>query len=90
MVTQEELAEAVSQDTAALELERLQKKIAREERKKRREIEAANQKKAVWLLPSLLFVTMCVAWIFSRLNFDVPAVDSGVVIDTATEAPMGE
>ena len=68
-VTPEELAEAVSADTAQLELEKLQKKIAREERKKRREIEAATQKKAVWLLPSLLVVTMVLAWIFSRLNF---------------------
>ncbi len=68
-VTPEELAAAVSEDTAALELEKLQKKIAREERKKRREIEAQKQKKAIWLLPSLLFLTMALSWIFSKLTW---------------------
>ena len=72
-VTPEEVAEAVSEDTAQLELEKLQKKIAREERKKRREIEAANQRKAVWLLPSLLLGSMSLAWIFSQLNFAAPS-----------------
>ena len=70
-VTPEEVAEAVSEDTAQLELEKLQKKIAREERRKRREIEATKQKQAKWLLPSLLLGTMLLSWILSRLNFDV-------------------
>ncbi len=68
-VTPEELAAAVSEDTAALELEKLQKKIAREERKKRREIEAQKQKKAIWLLPSLLFLTTALSWLFSKLTW---------------------
>ena len=66
----QEQAEAVSQDTAEIELEKLQRKIAREERKKRREIEAAKQKKAMWLLPTLLLTTMLISWILSRMNFD--------------------
>ena len=70
-VTPEEVAEAVSEDTAQLELEKLQKKIAREERRKRREIEATKQKQAKWLLPSLLLATMLLSWILSRLNLDV-------------------
>lgn len=64
-----EQAAAVAEDTAAIELEKLQRKLAREERKKRREIEAASQKKAIWLLPSLLFVTMMLAWMLGKLKF---------------------
>ena len=85
MVTPEELAEAVSEDTAQLELEKLQKKIAREERKKRREIEAANQRKAVWLLPSLLLGSMALAWIFSQLNFVEPSPTTTVPEQEVTE-----
>ena len=69
-VTPEEVAEAVSEDTAQLELEKLQKKIAREERKKRREIEASKQKQAKWLLPTLLLATMLLSWILSQLNLE--------------------
>ena len=69
MVSPDELAAAVSEDTAALELEKLQKKIAREERKKRREIEAASQKRATWLLPTLLLITMIVSWVLSQIRF---------------------
>jgi hypothetical protein len=65
---QEEIEE-IEQDTADLELEKLQKKIARQERQKRREIEAAKQKKAIWLLPSLLFLTMFISWFLSNLHF---------------------
>ena len=42
------MAAAVAEDTAALELEKLQRKLAREERKKRKEIEAKSRKKAQW------------------------------------------
>jgi hypothetical protein len=66
----EEVAENIATETAEVELEKLQKKIGREERKKRREIEAAKQKKATWLLPSLLLATMLMAWVLSRL--DIP------------------
>ncbi len=65
----EEQVAAVAEDTAALELEKLQRKLAREERKKRKEIEAASHKKAIWLLPSLLLLTMVIAWVFSNLQF---------------------
>lgn len=72
IVTPEQAAEAVSEDTAKLELEKLQKKIAREERKQRREIEANKQKQAKWLLPTLLIVTMLLSWFLSRLTLSVP------------------
>lgn len=65
----EETVEAVSEDTAQIELERLQKKLAREERRRRKEIEAASQKKAVWVLPALLLTTMIIAFVFSNLRF---------------------
>ena len=65
----EEMAAAVAEDTAALELEKLQRKLEREERKKRKEIEAESQKKAQWLLPSLLLLTVAIAWVFSHLSF---------------------
>jgi hypothetical protein len=65
----EAMVEDVAEDTAEIELLKLQKKIAREERKRRREIEASKQKKAVWLLPTLLFLTMLVSWVFSQLGF---------------------
>ncbi len=71
-----EQVEAVSEDTAQLELEKLQKKIAREERKKRREIEASKQKQAKWLLPSLLLVTMVLSWFLSRLTLNTASVES--------------
>jgi len=58
----------VSEDTAALELEKLQRKLAREERKARREIEAAKQKKAMWVLPVLLAITTSLAWILSKFQ----------------------
>lgn len=64
-----EEAEAVAEDTAQIELERLQKKLAREERKKRKEIEAASQKKAIFVLPALLVATMALAFVFSYLRF---------------------
>ncbi len=83
-VTQEELAEAVSQDTAQLELEKLQKKIAREERKQRREIEANQQKQAKWLLPMLLFVTMLISWVLSNLAIETPAGSNPSADHTAT------
>jgi hypothetical protein len=60
--------EHIAAETAEIELERLQKKISREERKKRREIEQTKQKKATWLLPSLLLATMVIAWILSQLR----------------------
>lgn len=81
-VTQEELAEAVSQDTAQLELEKLQKKIAREERKQRREIEANKQKQAKWLLPMLLFVTMLISWMLSKLAIETPATSESATSET--------
>ncbi len=65
----EEKAQEVAEETAALELEKLQRKLAREERKKRKEIEERSRKKAIWLLPSLLLITMILAWVFSHLNF---------------------
>lgn len=65
----EAMAAAVAEDTAALELEKLQRKLAREERKKRKEIEAKSRKKAQWLLPALLFLTIAIAWVFTNLNF---------------------
>ena len=43
----EETAQEVNEETAALELEKLQRKVAREERRKRREIEQEKQKKAI-------------------------------------------
>lgn len=67
----EEKAEEIAEDTAAVELEKLQRKVAREERKKRREIEEKSQKKAIWLLPALLLLTMTLAFVFSNLNFAV-------------------
>ncbi len=67
----EEMAAAVAEDTAALELEKLQRKLAREERKKRKEIEAESQKKAQWLLPTLLLLTVTIAWVFTHLSFQV-------------------
>ena len=69
VIVDEETVEAVSEDTAQVELERLQKKLAREERKRRKEIETASQKKAVWVLPALLLTTMIVAFVFSNLRF---------------------
>lgn len=69
MVTPEELAQAVSEDTAVLELEKLQKKIAREERKQRKVIETKKQKKAIWLLPSLLFFTAFLSWLLSKITW---------------------
>jgi len=76
-----EQVEAVSEDTAQLELEKLQKKIAREERKKRREIEASKQKQAKWLLPSLLLLTMLVSWFLSRLTLDKAEIAGGAGAD---------
>ncbi|MDO5561373.1 MAG: hypothetical protein Q4G02_01185 [bacterium] len=69
VIVDEETVEAVSEDTAQIELERLQKKLAREERKRRKEIETASQKKAVWVLPALLLTTMIIAFVFSNLRF---------------------
>jgi hypothetical protein len=62
-----EMVEEIDTETTELELEKLQKKIAREERRKRREIETEKQKKAIWLLPSLLFLTMLISWILAHL-----------------------
>ncbi|MBQ6438397.1 hypothetical protein IJJ12_03390 [bacterium] len=87
MVSPDELAAAVSDDTADIELEKLQKKIAREERKKRREIEAASQKRATWLLPSLLLATMLISWVLSRLQL-APA--SAPESEPAAETAGGE
>jgi hypothetical protein len=63
---------SIAEETSEIELNKLQKKIAREERKKRREIEAVKQKQAVWLLPSLLFLTMLISWFLS--NFTRPSL----------------
>jgi hypothetical protein len=68
----EQEVSGIAEDTSEIELSKLQKKIAREERKKRREIEAAKQKQAVWLLPSLLFLTMLISWFLS--NFTRPSL----------------
>ena len=72
----EETAQEVDEETAALELEKLQRKVAREERRKRREIEQEKQKKAIWLLPSLLFVTMLICWLLANFQtpWEVPAI----------------
>lgn len=67
--TNEDRAEEIAEETAATELEKLQRKVAREERKKRLEIEEKSQKKAIWLLPALLLLTMSLAFVFSNLNF---------------------
>ena len=67
----EEMTATVAEDTATLELEKLQRKLMREERKKRKEIEVASQKKAQWLLPTLLLLTVVIAWVFTHLSFQV-------------------
>lgn len=70
LAAREESVQEIDEETAALELEKLQRKVAREERRKRREIEQEKQKKAIWLLPSLLFTTMLICWFLA--NFQAP------------------
>jgi cytoskeletal protein RodZ len=64
----DEIAEQVEQDTAEVELEKAQKRIAREERRARREIEKQKQAKARWVLPIVLVISVFVSWILSKLS----------------------
>ena len=65
----DEIAEQVEQETADVELEKAQKRLAREERRARREIEKQKQKKALWVLPIILFASVFLSWILSKISF---------------------
>ncbi len=63
----DEIAAQVEEDTAEVEMEKARKRLAREERRARREIEKKKQQKALWVLPIILFATVVLSWILSKL-----------------------